>query len=45
LREAGVAVEAETFSGLLHGFVRATEFIAQSRTAMSKAVAFMQRVV
>jgi acetyl esterase len=44
LREAGVAVETETFPGLLHGFVRATEFIGQARTAMSKAVAFMQRV-
>jgi acetyl esterase len=45
LRDAGVEVETETFPGLVHGFVRATEFIAQSRTAMTKAVAFMQRVV
>jgi acetyl esterase len=45
LREAGVPVETETFKGLLHGFVRATGFVSKSRDAMSKAVAFMQRVV
>ena len=45
LREAGVTVETETFKGLLHGFVRATGFVSQARDAMSKAVAFMKRVV
>jgi acetyl esterase len=45
LRESGVAVETETFPGLLHGFVRATEFVGQAREAMAKAVAFIQRVV
>jgi acetyl esterase len=43
LREAGVAVETETFKGLLHGFVRATGFVAKSRDAMRKAVAFIGR--
>jgi acetyl esterase len=45
LREAGVTVETETFKGLVHGFVRATGFVSKSRDAMSKAVAFMRRVV
>jgi hypothetical protein len=39
-----VPVETETFQGLLHGFVRATEFVGQSRAAMAKAVTFLQRV-
>ena len=45
LREAGVPVEAETFKGLVHGFVRASEFVGQSRTAMAKAVGCMRQVV
>jgi len=45
LREAGVPVEAETFKGLVHGFVRASEYVAQSRTAMAKAVDWMRQVV
>jgi acetyl esterase len=45
LRESGVSVETETFAGLLHGFVRATEFVGQARDAMGKAAAFIQRVV
>ena len=45
LREAGVPVEAETFKGLVHGFVRASEYVAQSRTAMAKAVGWMRQVV
>ena len=45
LREAGVPVEAETFKGLVHGFVRASEFVGQSRTAMAKAVGWMRLVV
>ena len=45
LREAGVPVEAETFKGLVHGFVRASEFVGQSRTAMAKAVGWMRQVV
>ena len=44
LREAGVAVETETFPGLVHGFVRATEFVSKARAAMDKAVAFIKRV-
>jgi len=42
LREAGVPVEAETFKGLVHGFVRASEFVGQSRTAMANAVGWMR---
>jgi acetyl esterase len=42
LREAGVSVEAETFRGLLHGFVRANASVSQSRQAMVKAVDWMR---
>ena len=44
LRAAGVTVETETFAGVVHGFVRATAFVAKARDAMTKAVAFMRRV-
>ena len=43
LRAAGVEVETETFAGLVHGFVRATEDVGQAREAMAKAVAFIRR--
>ncbi len=44
LRAAGVTVETETFAGVVHGFVRATAFVAKARDAMTKAVAFIRRV-
>ena len=43
LRAAGVTVEAETFPGLVHGFVRAGEFVGKAREAMAKATAFITR--
>jgi len=45
LRAAGVPVEAETFPGLVHGFVRSGEFVAKARDAMAKAVTWMKRVL
>jgi acetyl esterase len=42
LRDSGVDVTAETFPGLLHGFVRAVAFVGQSRTAMGQAVDWMR---
>ena len=45
LRAAGVQVESETFSGLVHGFVRATEYVEKARDAMGKVAAFIRRVV
>jgi len=44
LQAAGVSVEVEVFSGVLHGFVRATEHVAKSRDAMAKATAWMRRM-
>ena len=44
LRASGVTVESETFSGLVHGFVRATGDVSRAREAMSKAVGFIKRV-
>jgi acetyl esterase len=44
LRAAQVPVEAETFPGVLHGFVRATEAVAKSRDAMAKASSWIRRV-
>lgn len=44
LRAAGVEVEAETFPGVLHGFVRATEFLGKARDAMAKVAGFVRRV-
>jgi acetyl esterase len=44
LLEADVSVRTETFKGLTHGFVRATEFVGQARDAMRKAVRFITGV-
>ncbi len=37
LRAAGVPVEAETFAGVIHGFIRATGRVAVARDAVEKA--------
>ena len=42
LREAGVAVEAETFTGVVHGFIRATAHVAKARDALAKAAAWLR---
>ncbi|HEY8290622.1 MAG TPA: alpha/beta hydrolase [Acetobacteraceae bacterium] len=44
LRAAGVPVESETFAGVLHGFVRATETVRKARDAVAMAGAWMRRV-
>ncbi len=42
LRSAGVAVEGEIFTGVVHGFVRATAQVAKARDAMAKATAWLR---
>ncbi len=42
LRGAGVRVEAETFSGVVHGFIRATAQVARARDAGAKAAAWLR---
>lgn len=42
LREAGVEVEAETFSGVVHGFIRATAQVGKAREAVGKACAWLR---
>ena len=44
LREAGVAVEVETYSGLVHGFLRATTMVQKARDAVARAGDWLQRV-
>ncbi|WP_428489666.1 alpha/beta hydrolase [Rhodopila sp.] len=44
LRAAGVAVETETFAGVVHGFLRATGSVAKARDAVAMAGAWMRRV-
>ena len=44
LRAAGVAVETETFAGVVHGFLRATGTVAKARDAVAMAGAWMRRV-
>lgn len=44
LREAGVAVEIETYPGLVHGFLRATTMVQKARDAVARAGDWLQRV-
>jgi acetyl esterase len=44
LRAAGVAVETETFAGVVHGFLRATGAVQKARDAVGIAGAWMRRV-
>lgn len=44
LRAAGVAVETETFAGVVHGFLRATGSVRKARDAVALAGAWMRRV-
>jgi acetyl esterase len=45
LREAGVAVEATTFPGVLHGFLRAMGHVKASDRAIAEAGAWLKRVL
>ena len=45
LREAAVPVESQVFTGVPHGFVRATAFVEKSRQAMAEATGWMRRMV
>lgn len=44
LRAAGVAVETETYPGVVHGFLRATGSVRKAQDAVAKAAAWMRRV-
>jgi len=44
LRASGVAVETETFAGVVHGFLRATGSVQKARDAVAMAGAWMRRV-
>jgi acetyl esterase len=44
LRAAGVAVETETYPGVVHGFLRATGSVRKAQDAVAKAGAWMRRV-
>ena len=44
LRAAGVDTETRTFSGVVHGFLRATESVTKARDAVAAAGAWMKRV-
>ena len=41
---AGVAVESETFAGVVHGFLRATGSVQKARDAVAMAGRWMQRI-
>lgn len=43
-RAAGVDVETETFAGVVHGFLRATETVTKARDAVAAAGRWMKRV-
>lgn len=40
---AGVDIESEVFTGVVHGFIRATAHVAKARDAMVKATAWLRR--
>ena len=44
LRAAGVPTEAETFTGTVHGFIRATETVSPARDAVARAGDWLQRI-
>ncbi len=44
LRASGVAVETETFAGVVHGFLRATGSVQKARDAVAMAGNWMRRV-
>jgi len=44
LRGSGVAVETETFAGVVHGFLRATGSVQKARDAVAMAGDWMRRV-
>ncbi len=44
LRASGVEVETETFTGVVHGFLRATGSVQKARDAVAMAGAWMTRV-
>lgn len=44
LRAAGVAVRTETFSGVVHGFMRAVETVSKASDAVAKAGAWLRDV-
>jgi acetyl esterase len=45
LREAAVPVELETFPGVLHGFLRATDRVKKARDAVARAGAWMKQIL
>jgi acetyl esterase len=45
LQAAGVAVRAETFPGVVHGFMRAVERVGKARDAVAKAGAWLREVM
>ena len=44
LRAAGNPVETRMFSGVVHGFLRATGHVQKARDAVAEAGAWMRRV-
>jgi acetyl esterase len=44
LRAAGVAVESETYAGVVHGFLRATASVGKARAAVAQAGAWLRKV-
>jgi acetyl esterase/lipase len=44
LRASGVAVETETFAGVVHGFLRATGSVQKARDAVAMAGTWMTRI-
>ena len=45
LRDAGVAVETETYAGVVHGFLRATGSVGKAHAAVEHAGAWLRRIV